>query len=201
MNLLRTATLATVLATSGCRAEAPINTTEIIILEDEDTCPVDPNTQAIEFSWLQAQAQVARCLSDAESNFQDCLQNDTDPDCFDQNNLDNEWCYYWEARKANKLPARVCGVNVYNISGTPDEEAYSREVNDEDEDGDGISTWYEYWMGYNPCTQTSFYSGECLGDGELDYDGDGVSNAEDESPICYGEYGAGDPGNYPSDCV
>ncbi len=58
-----------------------------------------------------------------------------------------------------------------------------------DSDGDGISDMDEVFMFYNPCEPCSFggYAEDC--DGLQDWDDDGESNADDETPRCNPDQG------------
>ena len=82
---------------------------------------------------------------------------------------------------ANYQPQVWCNANVWGKGG------------ENDTDRDGISNFWEYQMGLNPCEKYSV--GGTIADGDFDYDNDGILNKNDSSPICNMQ------GLYPSDCV
>jgi hypothetical protein len=156
------------------------------------------------------------CILNATVNYHDCVEvtgqdQAGDGGCFDfkvnkNKECDESWnqqdyeCHNWYAKRVNKIPLRVCGTRIFDNSdgGLPKSEhgnVESMMVVEEDSDGDGISNWMEFLMGYNPCTPHSF--GLCIDDADLDYDVDGIPDGEDDFPICNPD----DPGEYPSDCV
>ena len=113
------------------------------------------------------------------------------------------YCKYLYIEALNKIPLNECGTAIYITEGETPEPASlppaDFDANDpphefieknsfwfypeyDDFDNDGLSNWFEYIMGLNPCTENSF--GNCIHDGDLDYDGDGIPNEEDDYPIC-----------------
>ncbi len=137
-----------------------------------------------------------------EEKHQGCLDNlyIQKSACEDNLQDDENICRKWHAKRVNKIPLRVCGTRIFDNSngGLPENEDGDLEyimMDEEDFDGDGISNWYEFLMGYNPCSSKSF--GSCIDDATLDYDADGIPNWEDPYPLCNME----DPGEYHSDCV
>jgi len=154
----------------------------------------------------KADIQRWHCWEDADDQDQWCRDNpQPDVDCTAQYTLDTHWCSYWYMRKVNKVPLRECGVAVYIINGVPDDPNYSSDRNMEDEDGDGLKTFWEAWLGYNPCHKYSFGNNFPM-DGSDDFDADGYLDRDDEYPICNGSFvgdpdALPDPGDYPSDCV
>ena len=161
--------------------------------------PCDPtipeSTGYMQYEWLQAQGQYDECMIKAEIDYDYCLlTSDGDYDeCHDWYDATEANCRYWYMVHVNKIPLRYCGVQVYMIENEDD---YTWDVNDNDEDGDGISTWMEYLMGSNVCEYYTW--GECsTSDYAADYDADGVPNGEDDNPICNEQ----DPGNAQIDCV
>ena len=108
-------------------------------------------------------------------------------------------CQNLYAKRVNKIPLRVCDTRIFDNSngGLPEDEDGNLEsmmMVEEDFDGDGISNWEEFLMGYNPCSSISF---GCIDDATLDYDNDGIPNWEDPYPLCNIE----EPSEYHSDCV
>ncbi len=163
----------------------------------------------------RADSEYEDCILSSQVNYHDCVEQTGadgpgDNGCFDiadENYADcnNYWqqdensCHNWYAKRVNKIPLRVCGIRIFDNSngGLPLDEnggIASMMVVEEDFDGDGISNWIEFWMGYNPCTENSF---GCVHDGDLDYDADGIPDGDDEFPLCNTD----DPGEYVIDCV
>ncbi|QQR54868.1 hypothetical protein IPG41_06855 [Candidatus Peregrinibacteria bacterium] len=187
-------------ALAGCKGS---NSEDTAIQDVATVCPVDAHTGEMQYSWSQANNFYNSCFLGAEVDANDCQREEGgSAECNDQQDEAEARCQYIYMKQVNKIPLRVCGAAVFDVvgEGTSDPN-YGYEVNESDSDGDGISTWNEFLMGYNPCSKYSFYSGECYTDGELDFDADGESNATDERPLCYGENGEGDPGDYTSDCI
>jgi len=156
------------------------------------------HTWSMRYEWDRAWDYNLGCQERAENDFDRCLTSeDVSRDCAEEVNLENQWCVYWFARQINKVPLRVCGVSVYNIIGDPSTQDWRLEPNDNDDDGDGVSNYWEFYLGMNPCSQ---YSYGCDGgqDGTNDFDADGVLDRDDSAPRCNTGY---DPGDGISDCV
>lgn len=177
----------------GCTNEAP-----------GIECKAPLSTMTMRHDWGLAWLYSMECQDDAMEQDRWCVENGG-TDCGEQFNLDQRWCTYWWATHANKIPLRECGITVIDILALPDEvdqnEPHIR-GNEDDYDGDGISNYWEFWMGYNPCTPQSFGC-DFPRDGTDDYDADGIIDSEDPAPIC--NMGTDpehpDPANYGSDCV
>ncbi len=166
-----------------------------------EDCQAPLSTMTMRSEWAKAYALNIDCQDRADlEDFKCILRADPNEDCGAQFNLAQRWCVYWYARQANKIPLRECGITVINILGTPDELDINEsliEPNDEDEDMDGIPNYWEFIMGYNPCTAHSFGC-SFPSDGSDDFDADGIPDSEDEWPICNM---GNDPADYGSDCV
>lgn len=175
-------------------------------------------SQAEAYRWSchdSTDLQYQYCLMDAELTYNSCVDAtgvDQNPDegcmavadgmkdeCDEYYKHEDESCENWYAKRVNKQTLRVCGIRIFGNEGGQlpyDENGYQMiNVLEGDFDGDGISNWMEYLMGYNPCTPWSF--GQCIDDADLDYDADGIPNGTDEFPICNPQ----DPGEYQIDCV
>ncbi len=157
------------------------------------------------------------CRQDAEIDYTQCTQatgqdQPGDGGCLDIRDAayeecqvyaqENEnACHFWYTKRANKIPLRTCDARVFANDGLDslpmdeDGNTYFPIDQEEDSDGDGISNWWEFKMGYNPCTPQSF--GACVDDADLDYDKDGIPDGQDPYPICNMK----DPGEFQSDCV
>lgn len=155
-------------------------------------------------AWEEAKAYNEACRLGAEVDHNECIDDnieDTET-CNDQRDEREAICQDVLMRAVNALPIRECGEPVFIVAGHLDDPNYGYTVNENDADGDGISAWDEYLMGLNPCTiKSDYHKDECVNDGTLDYDADGIPNGEDPEPLCHGEFGEGDPAGYVSDCV
>lgn len=208
-NLINTISAAAFAVNMGCNTPDPdtyiTKEGDVIVMEAGDTCPVSADTLPIQHSWAVAKAVRRACGDDASDNLSTCIEDGNNPTvCNQVADFERDECAYWEAREANKLPARVCGVTMFDIDGDIGADNFSVTPTLDDWDGDGIANWWEYRMGYNPCTVNSFYSVECTEDGDLDWDGDGIVNGEDDQPICHynpDNEVQDDPGDYIYDCV
>lgn len=186
--------LITIIVTGpGCSYEAP----------GED-CQAPLSTMTARYEWQQAWMYSIDCQEEAEDVELQCFdRNDPTENCSAQFNLAQRWCTYGWARRANKIPLRECGITVIDILALPNEveenEPHIR-GNEEDYDGDGISNYMEFWMGYNPCTTHSFGC-SFPADGTDDYDADGIIDSEDTAPRCNMDPEHPDPADYGSDCV
>ncbi len=174
--------------------------------EDGADCAIPPETLLIQMWWNEADTMRRDCWNDRELNFRLCLLNvETAEDrqaCNHEETRHGVVCSIMHARKANVISLRTCGVAVFlNILHSEEDFDFENpeltpifEVNHNDEDGDGIPTWWEFHMGYNPCTPQSF---GCINDADLDFDADGIPNGDDEWPIC----NMNDPGGWQTDCI
>lgn len=186
------------------------------VYETGTDCHVEPATLMMEGAWLEADTYMRTCQRQNEDLYHQCQYHSDDAgmnkeECMEGYYREQLMCTYFYAQRVNRMPLRECGVVVFRLlvdyedvmNGTLPEETQVWEVNTDDDDGDGISTWHEKWIGYNPCTPYSF--GRCVSDAELDYDADGVLNGEDDannpdgdgSPICNWD----DPGHWQTDCI
>lgn len=176
-----------------------------------EDCEGPLSTYTMRYEWNEAIMISYYCQDNASEDEQRCLDQELQPaeDCVEQFQLEQKRCLYWYARKANKIPLRECGAEIFTIIGLPDDlgpDVHPISANlDVDTDGDGISNYWEFVMGYNPCTSNSFGCG-FPADGTDDFDADGYIDSEDEYPICNGSF-IGDPdalpdrADYPLDCV
>lgn len=173
--------------------------------EEDEACSADTHaTTIMNRDWLEAEMFRRDCYTESESEFQDCLDDEEIPgsECSDNHDSQELFCDDVYRRWSNQLPLRECGVPIFIEVDDPEEGQNPWTVNLNDEDGDGINTWMEYWMGYNPCSAHSFYTPECKADGEFDYDADGIPDGQDPYPLCYDWDAIGtDPGAWGSDCV
>ena len=169
-----------------------------------EECQAPLSTMTTRYEWQLAWMYSIECQEDAYDDERWCFDHgDGSYDCADQFRLDQKWCTYWWARMANKIPLRECGITVINILALPDEVAENEPHivgNEEDYDGDGISNYWEFWMGYNPCTKRSFGC-SFPPDGSDDYDADGIIDSEDLGPRCNMDPEHPDPADYGMDCV
>ncbi|MCX6734756.1 MAG: hypothetical protein NTZ25_02480 [Candidatus Peregrinibacteria bacterium] len=165
-------------APTTCKLQAPAATFEMI------------------YVWNEADAYRQTCHMETDNALQLCSKGsgNTPPECTTQYKLNNDGCEYWFGLKVNKIPVRECGVEIVSITGTPGTDSFNWHIIDGDYDKDGISNFFEYLMGLNPCTPNSF---GCEKDADLDYDDDGIPNGKDDSPLCNPK----DPAKYQSDCV
>jgi hypothetical protein len=157
------------------------------------SCAIPPATLTMQHEWSEAEMFRRDCWQDTITTFQNC-QAGYDS-CMKDRDLAEQNCQDVFARWVNSPSMRACGASIIKIVGKPGDVDFSTTVPDEDTDGDGISNWMEYNMGYNPCTPNTF--GDCVKDSDLDYDADGIKNGADEYPICNPK----DPAGWLSDCV
>ena len=120
----------------------------------------------------QFREDVQQCMNrcyNAENNNCDILQN------FEVMKAINLF-----VNKVNHLPLTTCGAKVVEVG------LYHYELITDDTDGDGLSNGWEIVLGLDPCNQYSVGADQCLTDGELDSDGDGIPNKQDSLPNCSG---------------
>lgn len=143
--------------------------------EDSASCAIPPSTLTMLTDWIRAASREADCLQDVMSAYHRCEDNGTGG-C-DQSGRTE--CINDFISDINHTPSYTCGAVLY--TGTS---IYDYQIVEEDTDGDGISNYWEYEMGYNPCSPNSF--GSCVNDADLDFDNDGVRNGIDPTPYCNG---------------
>lgn len=194
------AVVVVVLGLGGCGGNVENNT----YLVGED-CQVPESTLLMQKSWAEADTYMRTCTAEADRMWQNCYDHPENwptggqEECHNLAMKENNYCAYYYGMRVNKFTLRECGVVVFSNLTDPEmvpagEQMPPWDVNDNDEDGDGIETWWEYMMGYNPCTPQSF---GCVEDAELDYDVDGIANGEDEFPLCNWD----DPAGWQGDCI
>lgn len=163
--------------------------------EKGDNCQAPPSTFTMASTWSEAEAFRYSCELEAKMIFELCLvKGDTSDKCMPAYQADGDACNKYYAMKSNKIPLRECGLRIISVTGEPGTQSFDFHVLDGDQDGDGISNFFEFLMGYNPCTKQSF---GCVNDADLDYDKDGKPNGADDLPLC----NPTDPGEYQSDCI
>jgi len=178
----------------GCSQQSPLPgvnaepiTTKSMAAPPTEMVSVAPSTFAMIQTWAEADADVGRCT---------LIRDLKDGTSLEKTNR-FKWCWHFRNKKINKIPTRECGAKIIDITGSdPTKPGYSSKVIDADTDGDGIDNWWEYNMGLNPCSKSTYGS---IPDAELDYDADGIPNGEDPFPTCNSN--KNDPAEYYSDCV
>ncbi len=175
-----------------------------------DDCQAPLSTQTMRYKWSEVIMISYYCQERASQNMTRCLDEGLQPSdlCIQDQQLEQKRCIYWYGRGVNKIPLRECGAEIFTIIGNPDDlgpDIHPISANlDVDTDGDGISNYWEFMMGYNPCTPNSFGC-DFPPDGTDDFDADGYIDAEDEYPMCNATYQGDpdalpDPAEYNFDC-
>ena len=173
--------------------------------EPQECTSPPPVTYEMGLALAKAETYFMSCSGDTYSTYNYCLKM-ANGNLMEEEACFNEWikadevCFFFYAKMLNKMPYRECGVKLFEAVYTYDPntmvETYTTTFlgNTADFDSDGIADWWETWMGLNPCTANTY--GSCIEDGDLDYDDDGIPNAQDEKPIC----NELDPEEYLPDC-
>ena len=169
-------------------------------------CAIPPSTLMMQHSWAEATYYRLVCNNNVDDLMHVCNEHSEDAPgglsaCMEGYYDESAACDYYFAMRVNKFTIRECGVEIIEML-TPFEEYDPRDETQRlwkvdlegDYDGDGISNYREYFMGYNPCTPQSF---GCVNDADLDYDVDGIPNGEDYDPICNWD----DPAGWEGDCI
>ncbi|MBT4917751.1 collagen-like protein [Candidatus Peregrinibacteria bacterium] len=175
--------------------------------DTSEQCTPDVWTLTLQTDYIEAEFRLQACRIETETA-QDfcnnwCETKGEDESCYDDCEHEaavSEWhCRLWYAKHVNLSTVRQCGLEVFTLLDDIDPEVtpyeYPYDVSVEDFDGDGIRDWWELQMGLNPCTQHSLSN--CLNDGDLDYDVDGIPNKDDEMQLCNPD----DPAGMQIDCV
>lgn len=172
--------------------------------DNANQCVPDVWTLTLQTDYLEATFGRSICHMEVEHASQDCVEEcEETPDegcheqCWQEEELEYWHCEYWYGHAVNRATIRQCGLEVLTMlfDDSSNLTEHPWDASGEDYDGDGIRDWWELQMGLNPCTQHSLSN--CLNDGDLDYDVDGIPNKEDEFPLC----NPNDPAGWQADCV
>lgn len=181
-----------------CENPNPNNTNNNPEPEDQEACenPYPSRLDEMIKSWKEAKEYAepewdrvnedyTKCLEECDNETRGCtleeIRNCSDTLLQESRKVDKEY-----VKRVNKIPLEVCNTKVQVAT-----ESGPRVVFEEDADGDGLSNAYEFFREIDPCNPYSTESQKlsCTNDGALDFDGDGISNAQDPYPDCHGECG------------
>ena len=151
--------------------------------DSNEACYAPSLTQNLHNEWMGSRQAHTYCIAAARDGWESCSKSELDNyKCQEELDLDVAWCNYYRATSVNNAVAAICCARPFIIEKTPNDENHYLTENEEDTDGDGISDYKEFEMGMNPCSR---YSHSCeVPDGTLDYDGDGMNDADDDDPTC-----------------
>lgn len=156
-----------------------------------DTSPTTPPPAAIPWSTIPVVEQLTLC--DQENYARQEAAEAVDQTCSSEKNGTDCSSIYNKALSDSINALNLC---LKELPAVPEacRSQFDPTSRTHDSDGDGIADFYEVWMKTNPCEPCSFGGNcqDCGGggtdssncDGNQDWDGDGIPNAQDTQPLC-----------------